>query len=489
MTHRILACALLGVVIACGGSDAASEENTLAFHGEVNPLGDYSYDSGLVPPASPVQVQLLFASEAKLAADAKAVVTGSTELASVPGSGRLALDARFLLKGNLHVDFSGLEYDGDLPGLDALDIGFHGQRDFDPFALEQGITLDTQIPETPLPSIPLPASLPGELTLTITAGSVLASTFQGTCAATDGKTATYRGAAVTTGTLAIQPTVVFHLLGLGDKSFPLPVVNVPVPELRAELDLGTLDVAETADAPEGADVIAKQRCGADTPGSSSSSGGASGSSSGASGDGGTSIDLDAGGGDAGAILACATNDFTYDDLLVGSVRAKLAIRGSCTDAELDTFEAAVAADPSGANVVAALHGACRDCIVTEVDTDELPAEAAAIVYFSGSGGVYQPAGWCVGNRTASPECGRAVDAFQQCGEVACGGCGTVDPSTGAADAAHQACLDVAYDAPYVCNDPIRERALADCPADTVDDAVSFCGQLNTLQQIRILCGP
>lgn len=498
MNHRPLWILPFGLfaAAACGGDDAEGDAAgaALTFHGEVNPLGDYSYDTGMQPAGSPVQVQFKFVSEAKLAADAQAVATEAPAIASKPGSGKLTLAAKFLLQANLKVDVSGLKYDGEVPGLDSIDISFAGEKAFDPFALEAPATVETSIPETKLPDIPLPGGLPGVLSLTITKDSVLSSAFQGTCAATDGKTATYRGGSVTTGSVVIQPTVILKLPIVGDKPFPLPAVTAPIPDLEAALDLGTVDVKGTAAAPANAEVIERKSCDAEEPGSSSggssgSSGGSSGSSGGSSGSsGGTS----SGGPDGGKPPLACVSQFDVDTFIEGGPYLRLAVPNSCTDAQLDAFEAA-AQDESSTDPAALFNsvpaGACRDCIFTEVaDPEVVPAEVAGIVYVTGQG--YSAMnGWCVASKIGDRECGRVAQSFQDCGRFACAECGTYDPETGG-DADHQACQNEVYTDPqYVCAGSLGERYIAACGEAAIESAQAFCSQLNLLQAVRLLCGP
>lgn len=473
----------LCTALACGGGDAESGAGALTFHDEVNPLGDYRYDTGLQPAGSPVQVQFLFASDAKLTVDAQGVATEAGEVASKPGSGKLALRAKFLLQANLKVDVSGLKYDGEVPGLDAIDIAFGGEQTFDPFALEAPVTVSTSIPETKLPDIPLPGGLPGVLSLTITSESVLASSFQGVCVASDGKKATYTGGSTTTGTIAISPTVVLKIPIVGDKTFALPIVHAPIPGLEAAIDLGPVDVGGTGAAPSGAEVIDRKSC-TEEPDNGTSSGGAS--SGGASSGGASS-----GGPDAGptGVLACADNTVTLDSLLPAASLATMAQRGSCTGAQLDAFAAAV--DASASADVDALYnsvsGACQTCIFTELQDQTVPAELAAIGHLAGEG-YFPNDGWCVGNRVGSPKCGQAQAAVQLCGLAVCIGCGTYDQDTGVSDAEQQACIDKSYlEEAYVCATSVKEDRRTIC-GSKLAAAQDFCNQLSLLQQVQILCG-
>ena len=247
--------------VGCGGDGTTQGE--IAFHGEVNPLGTFAYDTGLQPPSSPVQVGLAFSSSAKLSADARAIATDGDVLVGKPGTGELALDASFSLVGRLKVDVTGVPgYDGDIPGLDAIDIHFGGEQAFDPFATGKPVELTVNLPETKLPDIPLPGGLPGSMQLTITPASTLTSSFSATCVADDGKKATYHGASTTHGSIVIHPVVVISIPIVGDKSFDLSelTVPVPVPDLAADIDLGTKPITETGDAPPTGEKSSRKSC-------------------------------------------------------------------------------------------------------------------------------------------------------------------------------------------------------------------------------------
>lgn len=476
--------------VACGGNDdAANASAALMFHGEANPLGNYSYDTGMQPAGSPVQAQFKFGSQATLAVDAQAVATEDEQIASKPGSGKVALSAKFLLEGNLKIDVSGVKYDGPIPGLDAVDVTFGGEQVFDPFALETAATVDTSIPETQLPDIPLPGGLGGVLRLTITSESVLSSSFRGTCIASDGAKATYRGASVTRGTVSIRPAIVLEIPLIGSKTFDLPVVNAPVPDLEAAIDLGTVDVIGTAAAPSGSEKSDRKSCDEVSGGGGSS--GSEGSGSGGAPSGGSSSGGTSGGSCSGGpleILECADQTVTSAQLLADSPKSAVAVQGSCTDPQLDALEAA--ANAPGDAAYLSVTGACRACIFTDVGASEtaLPDTMASFGYVEGGVYVYN-AGWCIGNRVHEPACGEAVFAYEACGPYVCQACGTVDPKTGVGDAANTACNDAAYESEaYVCKRELLPVAREAC-GDGRADAVAFCSQLDTLQAIRILCGP
>src|SRR5215467_492744 len=163
----LLVAALPACSSGSGGSGAPSE---LQFHGQADALPGFKGDTGLQPPASPVQVQLLLSAQGTLTADAVATSAGST-MVGKPGSGQFALDVHLKFQANLSESVSGLPpYNGPVPGLDSLDIEFKAQVGFDPFLIGGKATVTAQVPETKLPGVPLPSGL-GTLIITVSGDS------------------------------------------------------------------------------------------------------------------------------------------------------------------------------------------------------------------------------------------------------------------------------------------------------------------------------
>jgi hypothetical protein len=289
------------VIAACGGSSAgngSAASGNLSFHGESQALPTFSFDSGLQPALSPVQVQLVLSATGTLSASAQAVSGGAMQspvVAGQPGSGEYTMDVRFGLKTRLKVDVSGVNFDGDVPGVESIEIVFGGSESFDPFLLDGSVSVEAAIPETELPPIPLQAILgvPGQLVFTIATGSVLHSEFRGTCAAVSSGEAHYTGETTTDGMLVVKPSVEIEVPVVGAQVFELPPISVPIPAATSPMDLGSQPVSGGGPAPAGS-IANAGSC--DVPGSGGSGGGGvggSGASGGGSGSGGA-----AGGGEA-----------------------------------------------------------------------------------------------------------------------------------------------------------------------------------------------
>jgi hypothetical protein len=239
---------LVAALAACGHDDASTG---LHFHGQSALLPGFDGDTGLRPPGSDVQVQLVVRANGTVSADGDADGNASLVVGRA-GSGRLAVDGQFLFDGHLKIQISGLpKYDGPIPQLDQVNVSFSGASSFDPFLLGGASARATaDIPETKLPEIPLPGGLTGKLLVTVVKGSSVTSELSGTCAGVaDGKV-TWRAATKTSGKLILKPTIVVKIPIKGDKSFDLPEIPVDIPARDGVLDLGSVEVGE-GDAPAG----------------------------------------------------------------------------------------------------------------------------------------------------------------------------------------------------------------------------------------------
>jgi hypothetical protein len=238
----------------------------ITFHGEDQPFPGFKFDTGLQPSSSPVQVELVLSADGKLAADALATQGGPSDMpvvAAKAGSGKYAVNGAFHFDGTLKVNVSGLpKYDGPIPMLSNVDVMFSGSSMFDPFLVGKNTTAMAPIPKTDLPPIPLPGGLPGTLNITIADGSFVQSQFTGVCAdVSDGPNAKaqYTGQTVTTGTLKLQPSVVLMVPIVGNKTYNIPEIDVPIPPITAGIDLGTVTVMGGGAAPTG-DVMMHGTC-------------------------------------------------------------------------------------------------------------------------------------------------------------------------------------------------------------------------------------
>ena len=247
----------------------------ITFSGQASPLSGFSYDTGLQPTGSPVQLDLKLSANGTVSVTAQANVQ-DTSLAPVAQSGSLALDLHFVAAGELKIDSTFENYDGPIPGLQNIDIAATGTTTFDPFLLSgDSAVVTAPIPATQLPDIPL-GSIPGALQLAIGDGSSITSTFQGTCLSTSGGNSSYQGTVTTSGTLVIQATIALQLPSPLDQSVALPNITVSIPAATTPIDLGTQATPGVTDnqrgscAPSGSDGGAPDAS-TDGPGSDSPS--------------------------------------------------------------------------------------------------------------------------------------------------------------------------------------------------------------------------
>ncbi|MDB4995567.1 MAG: hypothetical protein JWM74_2999 [Myxococcaceae bacterium] len=322
----VLCSTVLGSLPSCGGDDVSS--NDLEFHGEGDVMPNFSFDTGLVPAGSKVQVQFVLTAAGKVSADAKAEQGGPSDSPSVvgkAGSGKLAVDGHFKLQGKLKIAVSGLpEYDGPIPNLENVDIKFGGEKVFDPFLLGTSTNVITDIPETKLPPIPLPGGLTGQLVITIAKGSTVNSEFAGVCAAVSNGKASYVGKTATTGVLKLKPTVVLKIPIKGDTSFDLPEIPISLPAKDTPLDLGTRPASGTGATRSGPPAATAIQ------GSCSPTGGPGG-------DGGTDPGLEGGTSDGAAVVDAAGvafykhPDITWDGSLAAGTLTEAECRKGCSE--------------------------------------------------------------------------------------------------------------------------------------------------------------
>lgn len=248
IAHALVSSIVLasGLVLAgtgCSSSDdGSSGPSTASFAATAEPLPGFSYDTGLVPAASPAQVQMVLSAGGAIKIDAVGTNDGG-KIAPRAGSGKLTLDIHVKATGKLKVDTALKKYDGDLPGLKNLDIPIAGEVAFDPFLLDDGETAEVtaDVPETKLPPIPL-GSVPGELQLTVMKGSTLTTKYHGTCVAVSGGKATYSGQATTSGKLVLKGSLALKLPSPLDKAVDLPAFDVAIPETPTALDSAAVEL-------------------------------------------------------------------------------------------------------------------------------------------------------------------------------------------------------------------------------------------------------
>lgn len=220
-----------------GGSDTApSAPPEALLSAKAEALPGFSYDTGLIPAASPIQVQLALSAAGGLKADAVATQKDGAVVPR-PASGKLTLDVHMKMAGKLKVESMLTKYDGAIPGLTSIDIPIGGEVGFEPFLLGQGEGADVTVslPETRLPSVPLGA-IPGSLVLTVSSGSTLTTRYQGKCVSATGGKVRYMGLATTTGKLLLKGQIVPSLPKPLNKPIDLKQFEVAVPATVIKLD-------------------------------------------------------------------------------------------------------------------------------------------------------------------------------------------------------------------------------------------------------------
>lgn len=261
----LVGASLLAGCATSGGDPLASEEqHQVLFHGELEAFPGFGYDSGTLPAASPVQLQLQFSASGKLIADAVGTSGGSAgnvAVAGVPGSGVYKLDAHLKAAATLHVHIDGLPgYDGPIPGIENLDIALAAQTTFDPFLLGGSkARLDANLPETELPPIPL-GSVPGKLIVTISSASTINSNLWGVCAGVDQGQVQFLAEAATSATIVLKPKIVISVPFIGDQEFLIPEIRFDTGQIKAPFDLGTVAAPEGGDAPTGVYMASNASC-------------------------------------------------------------------------------------------------------------------------------------------------------------------------------------------------------------------------------------
>ncbi len=214
---------------------ACSEDvaEPIALEASVELLDSFSYATGPLPGSGPVQVslQLSGSATAKVSLPAIASEASGAPALHAAGEGKIEVTGGFFLDGSLKVDQTGLpQYDGDLPGLADVSLPISGSASVPGFAIDAAATVSAVIQPGDLPAIPLPGGLPGRLQLSVGEGSAIDVTLQGTCASVDGATASYRGAAVRSGTINLDIAVELDTGIAGTQTFDIGTVAIPLPE-------------------------------------------------------------------------------------------------------------------------------------------------------------------------------------------------------------------------------------------------------------------
>jgi hypothetical protein len=364
MLHVRLAVVLAAVSLSLscsgnggGGGGGGGQSAEISFTGELSAFPDYSYDSGWLPDASPVQVKMLFTVEAKLAATANAVVGGSNDapiMSGKAGSGMYKLDVKLVFQVLVKIDLTGVSYEG--PVDENADITFEigDEISFDPFLLGSMVPIAADVPETKLMELPLAGSIPGvDGNVIIHISGLVNSEFSGTCAAINGSQAHYMGSTATSADLILKPSIAVKIPFVYDETIEVGEIPVAIPAATLALDLGTLDVTPGGGAVDGGGSLA-------TIGTCDGSGG----------DGDVITGDDVGGGED---VTTGEDITTPDDSVVDDCAATC--DGCCLNGECQAGDTVAACGSEGAACKACqdgwecVNGGCIDTSVSDCAAD------------------------------------------------------------------------------------------------------------------------
>jgi hypothetical protein len=430
---------LLGVTLLAACAQGPSNE--IAFHGEVPVLPGFSFDTGMQPPGSPVQLQLMFSAGGALVADARAIAGGDGDalaVAAVPGSGAYSLAAHVKLDAMLHVDVGGLKYDGPIPGIENVDISFGGETTFDPFLIDGSAEVVATLPDISLPNIPLPGGLPGHLALTIASGSTIASTLSGRCASFEQQAAQFLATTSTRAQVLLDAEIVLQVPVVGERSFPLPRITVDVPAVSVDMDLGQHEFAGGGEPPSGSLA---------TSGSCDGSGGGGG-----------------GGGTCGGPLT----DFDSAYHPPNGFH-----QNACSTTQLARFDAAclsATATNESCQNFRFENVACSNCLLTPSTS---PGYGPIVIYKAFA--TYNIPGCIALLAPSELGCAKQIQTYLSCLDAACGACGsTAERDACFDDADRTSCVAYASSANTCLDRLANDGPAATCFFD-FDYPAQFCG--------------
>jgi hypothetical protein len=434
---------------ACSGSESSNE---LQFAGETAVLPDFAYDTGMQPSSGPVQIKFEASAGGSLKASAQAIAGGtgaSAAVAAVPGSGTYTLDAHFKLGGMLHVDVSGMRYDGPIPGIENVDIAFGGETVFDPFLMAGTAKVTAMLPETKLPDIPLPGGLPGHLELTIGAGSTMTSVLAGRCASFEGNSAKFLATTSTSAKIMLQSKIVLQVPVVGDKDFGLPTIEIPVPAFSAPLDLGSQTFEGGGEPPTG--VLAEAgACGANDPN-----------------------DPNNPNNPGGAVCAPVDADYDHGWHPPNGLRA-----GACNAAQLSALNSQCLAAGATKATCSAFQTkpenvGCMACVVTPATS---PGYGPIVMYDTYT--TYNLSGCLAAEAPGELQCAKNTQKYDACLERSCSGCKdstTADRNACLTKAQTTTCAVETMDARNCLDRITLNRSPGYVCYEDYDYAARFCG--------------
>jgi hypothetical protein len=253
-TYRsmIMMAGLAGALVACNGGGGGGQDTggdafggEIEFRGELPLLPGLDVDTGWIPADSPASVRTTLSAGGAVTVTSRATTDGEA-MTPVAGSGEIAMEGALTLEVSARIDFNGIEYEDVVQSFDYTIAP--QTTTFEPFSLDQAVTLSADLPAQELGSVPIPAVPGASLFVEVTGGQVTTE-FVGTCAQTADGFGQYAGTATMAGTIAAAATIEIDVL-VATESFGPFAFDLPIPEIVSPLDLGTRSLAtgEAADA-------------------------------------------------------------------------------------------------------------------------------------------------------------------------------------------------------------------------------------------------
>lgn len=216
------------------GEGVADVSSGFAVDGEAPLFPGFSYDTGLMPSAGPAQASFKASIGGALRSTTRAQIADGKAV-GVKGSGKLAIDLHAKLAGRLKVTSTLKSYDGEIPGLENIDIAAVAEASFDPFLVDgQSVEAIASVPETKLPDVPL-GSVPGHLELTVKSGSTVTAKLAGSCLSGADSKVAFTGATAMSGKIVLEAKLVLDLPRPLDEAVTLPLITIDLPETKGAL--------------------------------------------------------------------------------------------------------------------------------------------------------------------------------------------------------------------------------------------------------------
>lgn len=230
---------LLSLLAACGDSSPGGPGGAIPFHGEAQLLSGFEWDSGYLPEGSAAQIRVNVHGGGGVTVDARGNASGDS-LAPVAGSGRLSAEGSVMLEVHAKVDVATIHYEGVVQ-----EVGYTipvAESGFEPFLIGSTASLESTLPAEEILRAPIP-SVPGSTFILSVTGGMVTTTFGGTCASARGGYAQYLGRATITGTLMLAGTIEIEVPFAGTQTFGPFDVEVPIPAIERDVDLGLFQIA------------------------------------------------------------------------------------------------------------------------------------------------------------------------------------------------------------------------------------------------------